>query len=451
MVWGGRLKVIVAVTVALVMVVGVLPMQTYAELSEEDKFIYGENGIYYYDEKGSKCGSGSYVGGPIVISGTNIKEKIWSGLTSFLTEEQSAGVMGNMQSESNSFNPAQHEVDLMRKYQPGFDLGANEDVSYGLGLIQWSFGRRVSMYHYVGDTDSNLLEFFNNYDTYSPDYSLNGDGFLELAGDEATNALLSLEIQFLKDELENTYTGLFNTTTVEEATRYFLESVEIPANPTLDAHPERLTQAEAIYAEFAGSSPSGSSGSSGSGGCLTNSGALEEYVRKYVWPEYRKVEGQNYTNRMPDYADAVNERKLAGKFVGGDVDGVAGIDCGGFVTTIMQESGYDTNYNGCGSNVATQEYWIREGDGAANWEWLNPNEESMDAGDLQLGDVAFVGDYTGGCIAGGDHTFMFIGNLDGYETNIASASYTAPGNTNGRAPMSGYESVSGVRWYRKVK
>ena len=60
---------------------------------------------------------------------------------------------------------------------------------------------------------------------------------------------------------------------MEEATRYFLESVEIPANPTLDAHPERLTQAEAIYAEFAGSSPSGSSGSSGSGGCLTNSGA----------------------------------------------------------------------------------------------------------------------------------------------------------------------------------
>ena len=464
MVLGGQKRIVFKKIVLSLMVSLLMPamtigvsMQTYAKvLDEEDMFIYGENGIYYYNPKGSDSCAGSYTGGPIVIKGTTIKEKIWSGLTSFLTEEQSAGVMGNMQSESN-FNPAQHEVELMNRYQPGFDLGANEDVSYGLGLIQWSFGRRVSMYNYVGGTDSALLDFFNDYNTYSSGYSVTGDVFLQLAGDDATNALLSLEIQFLKDELESTYSGIFNTSTVDEATRYFLESVEIPVNPTLESHPERLTQAEAIYSELAGSSPEGGSGSGGSS-CNTDSGALEEYVRKYVWPDYRKVDGQNYTNRMPDYADAVSGRQSTGQYVGGSVDGVAGIDCGGFVTTIMQESGYDTGYNGCqadypdSANVAMQEYWLREGGGAESWERLNPNDENMDAGDLQLGDVAFVGDYTGGCVAGGDHTFMFIGSLDGYETNIASASYdSGKGDFSGRAPMSGHESVSGVRWYRKVK
>ena len=423
------------------------PVSVYAtgstgrKISEEDLFFYGENGIYYYNSHSSGgCAPGSYVGGPIAISGSTVKEKIWSGLTSFLTAEQAAGVMGNMQSESN-FNPAQHEIELLNQKQPGFDLGANDDVSYGLGLVQWSGGRRVGMYNYVAEKNASLLSYFNDYQKYSPGYTVDGEKFLELAGEEATDALLSLELQYLKDELENGYRALFETSTVTEATDYFLRTFERPLDPEATAQ-TRLSQAEKIYEEFTGSS-------AGGGSCLTGSGELEEFVRKYVWPDYRKVEGVNYTNRMPDYAEAVGRRISEGKYVGGSVEGVAGIDCGGFVTTIMQESGYYVNYNGCGSNVATQEYWLREGGGSADWEWLNPDGRNMDASDLQLGDVAFKGNYTGGCVAGGDHTFMFIGHLDGFQTQIASASYTT--GTNGRAPMSGHESVSGVRWYRKVR
>ena len=434
-------------------------------ISEEELFINGLNGIYFYNpsesgSRGGKCPAGSYVSGPIAIVGSTVEEKIWNALIGFMTEEQAAGVMGNMQTESR-FNPAMHE-DSMR--QAGFDLGGNPDVSYGLGLAQWSFERRVALYHYVGDTDPNLLDFFNDPDTYSPNAGFSGEQFMAVAGENATDALLSLEIQYLKDEVNTSYSAYYDLESVYDAAEYWLKTFEKPSNAD-EQVATRYRQAQDIYDKFsgggAGGSESGDEGEgSGSGSssstvgtvCNTDAGELEEYVRKYAWPDYRKEPGANYTNRMPDYADAVTQRQSEGKYVGGTVDGVPGIDCGGFVTTLMQESGYEPGYNGCGSNVATQEYWVREGEGASSWEWLNPDGETMDAADLQMGDVAFQGDYTGGCIAGGDHTYMFIGNIEGFSANVVSASYdSGNGDFSGRAPMAGYEGVEGVRWYRKVK
>ena len=473
-------KVLVGATVGVMLMV--MPLMGFvsfgdgafadSKISEDTLYFNGLNGIYFYNpNEGSRrkgrCPAGSYVSGPIAIVGSTVKEKIWNALIGFMTEEQAAGVMGNMQSESN-FNPAQHEVSKMNELQPGFDLAGNSDVSYGLGLAQWSFDRRIALYNYVGDTDPGLLEFFDDYQTYSPSF-YSGEQFMALAGENATDALLSLEIQYLKDEVDNSYSGIYEADSVYEATKYWLENFERPQNPQIEYHEERVTQAEAIYDEFAdggsvasgdtsedsddGTTESGSDKSSTVGTvCDSESGVLEEYVKRYAWPDYRKEQGVNYTNRMPDYADAVTKRQSEGKYVGGTVDGVAGIDCGGFVTTIMQESGYEPGYNGCNSNVATQEYWVREGDGAGSWEWLNPDGETMDAADLQLGDVAFQGDYTGGCVAGGDHTYMFIGNIEGFSANVVSASYdSGNGDFSGRAPMAGYEGVEGVRWYRKVK
>ena len=452
----------------------VVSVSVYAKAMPEDEmFFYSENGIYFYNpyggsNKGGRCPDGSYVSGPIAIVGSTVKEKIWNALTGFMTAEQAAGVMGNMQSESNNFNPAQHEVSKQEQYaNSGFDLGGNSEESYGLGLAQWSFGRRVALYNYVGDTDSGLLEFFDNWRTYSPRYEVDGERFLALAGENATDALLSLEIQYLKDEVDNSYSGIYETDSVYEATKYWLENFEKPQNPYIEYHENRVTQAESIYNEFTGGGTGddgeGGSGSSGSsvGTCSTNSGVLEEYVRRYAWPNYRKEPGVNYTNRMPDYADAVTKRQSEGKYVGGSVDGVAGIDCGGFITTLMQESGYDPDYNGCqidypgGANVGMQEYWLAAGGGSDKWEALNPNGETLDVADLQMGDVAFRGDYdyTAECRSAAGHTYMFIGNVDGFETNVVSASWESgtSGDFDGRAPMTGYEGLEGARWYRKVK
>jgi hypothetical protein len=93
-----------------------------------------------FDSLNSSC-----VTGRAVISGNTAAEKIWSGLLSLgFTKEQAAGIMGNMQHESNNFNPVQHEGSQYQKYWP-MNLDGNPEIAYGLGLIQWSFGRRINM------------------------------------------------------------------------------------------------------------------------------------------------------------------------------------------------------------------------------------------------------------------------------------------------------------------
>ncbi len=440
------LKRIFVLVVAFLIIT--LPVASTYALSEEMLDMFANNNILFYDpdDGNYKCPDGTYKEGPIVLNGDTPQAKIWFGLTSFLTPEQAAGVMGNMESESH-FNPAQHEVSKMDAYQPGFALDGHADISYGLGLIQWSFDRRIGMYNYVKSMNAALVDYFNDYNSYSPTY-WNGDLFTKAAGEDIFDELVSLELQYLKDELNNNpnYNGLLQTATVYDATKFFLEHVEIPDNPTIEAHQNRVTQADTFYTQFAGGDGNVAAGASRA--CGTNLQTLADYVRAYVWPEHHNPP---FLDRMPEYAAAVTKRKSEGKYVGGTVDGVPGIDCGGFVTTIMQESGYDPDYNGCASNTAPQEYWLREGGSSDKWVWLNPNGEKMDPADLQLGDVAFTGAYYGNCSAGGDHTWMWIGDFEGFQTNVASASYSSQGN--GRAPMSGTEGASynNPRWYRKVK
>lgn len=212
----------------------------------------------------------SCVAGRAVIKGNTAAEKVWSGLTSLgLTEEQTAGIMGNMQHESNSFNPAQHEGSQYNAYWP-MKLDGNAEIAYGLGLIQWSFGRRINMYNYVKEKAPDLLKYFNNPDQYSKKggsiYGMNGDGFIEAAGSEAADQLFSLELTFLYDELQShsSYSGILNQTTVFDSAKYFLEHVEIPQNPYISAHMERATDAQNWYNKFHGKTITSGSSTSGS-------------------------------------------------------------------------------------------------------------------------------------------------------------------------------------------
>ena len=231
---------------------------------------YNKNGIYYYNPSGD-CESGGNTTGRATINGSTAAEKVWSGLTSLgFTDEQAAGIMGNMQHESRAFNPAQHEGSQYKKYWP-MDLGSNNDKAYGLGLIQWSFGRRTNMYNYIKEQAPDLLKFFNNPQTYSMKngniYGMDGDGFIAVAGAEGDN-LFSLELSFLYDELKShkSYSGIFDQKTVYESAKFFLEHVEIPRNPTIEHHMDRAEDAEKWYQQFHGStitsSPSASPTSS---------------------------------------------------------------------------------------------------------------------------------------------------------------------------------------------
>ena len=155
-------------------------------------------------------------------------------------------------------------------------------------------------------------------------------------------------------------------------------------------------------------------------------GNFNETLKHYAWSDYR---GRTIEAR-PEYIEAFTTARSEGRYIGGIAH--PGIDCGGFVTLLITDSGFDKGYNyeGRGGSTSTQEKWTRE-----NWESLGPSS-SIDPASLQPGDVAL----------NNGHTFIYVGEVDGFESNIASASLDE------RAPMADTNqqaTQSGFNWYRK--
>lgn len=170
-------------------------------------------------------------------------------------------------------------------------------------------------------------------------------------------------------------------------------------------------------------------------GCSV-SGEFQSLVLSYAWPQYHEAP---WHDRMPAYAEAVTRSISEGRYVGGSVAGVPGIDCGGFVTILVQNSGLEPEYNDGKGNTDTQEAWAK----SHGWQLLNSASSiAVDTSILQPGDVAFSS----------GHTFIYVGEIPGFDSVIASASYSTIGA--GRAPMAGREDLMHgngvtVRWYRK--
>lgn len=163
---------------------------------------------------------------------------------------------------------------------------------------------------------------------------------------------------------------------------------------------------------------------------------LAPTILSYAWPEYHSPP---YPNKKPAYETAINQASGNGQYVGGGK--YPGVDCGGFVTRLMIDSGFEPGYNFGGatqagaSNVAGgQIRWIQQ-----NWDRVS-NVDSTD--DLQQGDVAIN--------TGRSHTFMYAGTIPGFGDDVASASYSTSGQS-WRAPMAGKENplASNIEWYRK--
>lgn len=170
--------------------------------------------------------------GPIELLGDTAEEMIWSGLLSAgFTKEQAAGIMGSMEGESG-YNPARHETRLHDQYwreDGSFKLDENEGISYGLGLIQWSFGRRVNMYNDIKNKAPDLLKYLNDPAIYG--YQIQGDAFLQKAGNDGKE-LMSYELAFLYDEISSnsSYRGILSQSSVADAAEYFVRHVEVPSD-----------------------------------------------------------------------------------------------------------------------------------------------------------------------------------------------------------------------------
>ena len=158
-------------------------------------------------------------------------------------------------------------------------------------------------------------------------------------------------------------------------------------------------------------------------------GGFDGTLKEYAWP---KPIPNGDVKPTPGYQTKVIDRKKEDPNFG-YIGGLShpGIDCGGFVTRLIVDSGFDTGYNsdGKGGPTGPQFDWTEK-----NWEKIGVGP--IDPAKLTKGDVANNG---------GTHTFIYVGEVDGFESDIASASLDS------RAPAAGGDSPSepGFTWFRK--
>jgi hypothetical protein len=392
-----------------------------AQAQAIDESFYSSNDILFYDPR---CDTG-VAQGLISLQGKDNLEKILKFLmdpSRGLTLAQAAGMIGNLMAES--------------KLDPSIIQGgghANPDYKpvsgVGFGLAQWTFPARQQP----------LVTYINEHVPTKDITDIDG------------------QVNFLWQELNGTHANALRkikeTTTPLDAAVSFHTYYEGSADSAAQVQQVRGANAQKIYDQYkdapaiAGSTAVGTDGKplinspstvpqrTGTS-CLPTEagGTLQELAKQYAWPEYRGS-GSTYAITPTDaYRDAFQRAKAAGRYIGGISH--PGIDCGGFVTTLIVDSGFDKNYN-YGSLISqgagftgNQERWLK-----ANWKTLDPT----DASDRQPGDVAISS----------SHTYVFVGpDVFPDKYPIASASLDE------RSPMRGTESVvstphSGFRWYRK--
>jgi len=316
-----------------------------------------------------------------------------------LTLAQAAGVVGNLQVESS----------------PNVDPRASNGTH--IGIAQWDDNR----------WNNGVVKFAAD---------MNGDPYD-----------LAIQLRYLAWEMgltdewkdhPSTNGGVADavraTSTPEEAAVVFEATFERSGGSALS---QRQSNAKALYDKYKDSSSLSSSGaalpgtsaacSSGSGGAS----ALQNYTLKYAWKELKHNPRKE---RTPDYTNAISTAVNEGRYVGEE-----GIDCGGFVTTLLYDSGFDKTYNkdAKGGPTYEQEAWAK-----ANWQRLGnangtyePDGSKFTEDKLQPGDVAFSQ----------GHTWIYVGEISGFESKYASASQGM------KAPSAGEEGFFYDQnvWYRK--
>lgn len=171
--------------------------------------------------------------GPEQVVGSDIEEKAWNYLRGAgYTEEQTAGVMGNIQRESG-FNPfiAQGSA-------------ATPSISSGWGLVQWTGVRHTQV------RDAVIAELGERFYIAAP----NMDQLPESMTQDDVDAMVLFQLRYIISELEGTEKAagdhLAATTTVAEATKSFESKYERAGVVALD---QRIAYAEDIYEQYAGS------------------------------------------------------------------------------------------------------------------------------------------------------------------------------------------------------
>lgn len=409
------------------------------------------NDILFYDRTNSTC-STTFVSTD-ALEGNDNPSKIYNYLIQKgLNSHQAAGILGNIYVESG-FSPTRQEM------RPISGKG-------GWGIVQWTGARRTALVKYISEKDPSLLVYESDTATYGGAGS-KSSGYVSPNVPVADNdKLLMIQLDFLYSESTSRLVGGRGNTashgnistkfkgkteweaiaasgSIRESSDIWLISFERPADQSTSHQETRAKYGADILAEITGNEVTAtdhenSTVSNGVGtvsaDCRTiqNYEGLEGKILEYVLPDYYPPNHVGASNAMPGYVEAADRAYGEGRYVGGGASPTYA-DCGGFVTTTMVDSGHDTTYNssstGGGGATAVQSQWL-----ANNWDLIG-NGGDIDVSQLQIGDVY---------IRSG-HTYMFIGDVPGINSNVASASLGQ------RVPMAGRENPTDPRgsWYRK--
>jgi N-acetylmuramoyl-L-alanine amidase len=156
--------------------------------------------------------------------------------------------------------------------------------------------------------------------------------------------------------------------------------------------------------------------------------------------DYAYADGRKTLTMKDSYALAINKAKAKGEYVGGQV--YPGIDCGGFITRVMRDSGADKNYNSYEGPTPVQEKYMH----------LKP-DKYQEIGELNSIDKLQPGDIAINNI----HTFMYVGpesEHPNFKGNAASASlddYAPTANVTYFVSTPPDGSKVPFTWYRLIK
>ncbi|MCA9326472.1 hypothetical protein KC976_02635 [Candidatus Saccharibacteria bacterium] len=166
-------------------------------------------------------------------------------------------------------------------------------------------------------------------------------------------------------------------------------------------------------------------GASGGATCSTGStGSIVAKALEYAWHDGRRT-----FELTPAYAKAISDAQAKGEFVGGLSH--PGVDCGGFVTRVMRDSGVAPDYNGYQQGTIMQMKWMR--DHPEKYQELTSVGSTAD---LQPGDIA----------VNTSHTFLYVGQQPDYQ------GATAESSLNGYAPTGNpAHGLTTFSWFRVIQ
>lgn len=398
-----------------------------ADCSEEAREaradFYSKNDIQFVDPcEGGACSSSGSVGGsaPTSLTGADNYEKVWNYFTGRgLSAVVTAGMMGNLEKESHGMYPWALEA-------------APSHAGQGFGIIQWTAGRRTAVEAALRAggitpadyTDANMdkgLLFQLNYLWDEMEQSYGGwEQFSSetSVGDMAYLDTVSSSGQFHKGSLGD----MVGKGSLLHIHAKFVISGDTTGNGRIQ---QRMQYGLDFFEKFAGSAGAGCSSAA--------NGDFQKAVQGYVLPKYAGKGVTGKSKAMPEYVAAADERVNVKKKYIGNGGNPWYADCGGFTTTLISNTidpTYNTDANnGYGGPTGDQRQWLEK-----HWTLVGKGD-AIDAADLLPGDI-FIRE---------GHTFVFIGDVPGIESNIASASNME------RVPMAGRENITDGSgwWYRK--